>query len=80
MPSNPAEDLRVAVVAENASLRFGGEASLPLHYFARLRARGIEAWLIVHGRTRPELESLFPRRRAASFIFPIDGFTRSSGR
>jgi glycosyltransferase involved in cell wall biosynthesis len=70
MPSNPAEDLRVAVVAENASLRFGGEASLPLHYFARLRTRGIEAWLIVHGRTRPELESLFPAEEGRILYIP----------
>jgi glycosyltransferase involved in cell wall biosynthesis len=52
--------LRICVVAENASFRFGGEASLPLHYFSQLRSRGIEAWLIVHGRTREELEGLFP--------------------
>jgi glycosyltransferase involved in cell wall biosynthesis len=47
-------------VAENASFKFGGEASLPLHYFSRLRARNVEAWLIVHGRTQRELEALFP--------------------
>jgi glycosyltransferase involved in cell wall biosynthesis len=52
--------LRVCIVAENASFRFGGEASLPLHYFSRLRGRGIEAWLIVHGRTQEELQTLFP--------------------
>jgi glycosyltransferase involved in cell wall biosynthesis len=56
-------DLRVCIVAENASFRFGGEASLPLHYFARLRARRMEAWLVVHGRTRKELESLFPEEQ-----------------
>ncbi|WP_263360088.1 glycosyltransferase family 4 protein [Acidicapsa ligni] len=55
--------LRICIVAENASFRFGGEASLPLHYFSRLRARGIEAWLIIHGRTRPELEALFPNEQ-----------------
>ena len=55
-----ADPLRICIVAENASFRFGGEASLPLHYFSRLRARGVEAWLIIHGRTRPELEALFP--------------------
>jgi glycosyltransferase involved in cell wall biosynthesis len=60
MASNPPETLRVCIVAENASFRFGGEASLPLHYFSRLRTRSIEAWLIIHGRTRPELEALFP--------------------
>jgi glycosyltransferase involved in cell wall biosynthesis len=54
------EPLRVCVVAESASFRFGGEASLPLHYFTRLRARGVEAWLIVHSRTREELKELFP--------------------
>ncbi len=52
--------LRVCIVAENASFSFGGEASLPLHYFSRLRARGVETWLIVHGRTQRELEALFP--------------------
>jgi len=60
MPLNQPEALRVCIVAENASFRFGGEASLPLHYFSRLRARRLESWLIVHGRTRLELEALFP--------------------
>jgi glycosyltransferase involved in cell wall biosynthesis len=49
-------------VAENASFRFGGEASLPLHYYSRLRSRGVDTWLIVHGRTRQELEELFPNQ------------------
>jgi glycosyltransferase involved in cell wall biosynthesis len=48
--------VRVAIVAEHASARFGGEAILPFHYFLRLRQRGVEAWLVVHERTRPELE------------------------
>lgn len=33
---------------------------MPLQYFSRLRARGIEAWLLVHSRTREELLSTFP--------------------
>ena len=52
--------VRVLIVAENASVRFGGEAILPCHYFRLLRERGIDAHLIVHERTRAELESLFP--------------------
>jgi glycosyltransferase involved in cell wall biosynthesis len=60
MSAVPHSNLRICIVAENASFRFGGEASLPLHYFSRLRKRGEEAWLIIHGRTRPELEALFP--------------------
>lgn len=51
---------RVLIVAEHASIKFGGEAALPLHYFRVLRQRGIEAWLVVHERTRDELKSIFP--------------------
>ncbi|MGI0489201.1 glycosyltransferase family 4 protein [Pantanalinema rosaneae CENA516] len=53
------ENLRVLIVAEHASLKFGGEAILPVHYFRILRQRGIEAWLIVHERTREELTTYF---------------------
>src|ERR1700742_4635568 len=59
MPKQP-EALRICIVAEHASNRFGGEAVLPLHYFTQLRKRKIEAWLVVHSRTRAELEALFP--------------------
>jgi glycosyltransferase involved in cell wall biosynthesis len=59
----PAGQIRVCIVAEHASFRFGGEASLPLHYFSRLRARGIEAWLVCHSRTRAEIDSLLPSDR-----------------
>ena len=70
MPFDELEPLRVCVVAENASFRFGGEASLPLHYYSRLRRRGIEAWLIVHGRTREELEALFPNDQERILFIP----------
>jgi glycosyltransferase involved in cell wall biosynthesis len=52
--------MRVAIVAEHASSRFGGEALLPFNYFRLLRERGIEAWLIVHARTADELKKEFP--------------------
>src|SRR5271156_4309502 len=52
--------MRVLIVAEHASLKFGGEAGLPLHYYRILRRRQIPVWLVVHERTRSELESLFP--------------------
>ena len=47
-------------MAEHASARFGGEASLPLHIFRSLRRRGVSARLVVHSRTRDELNELFP--------------------
>ncbi|PSB28262.1 glycosyltransferase family 4 protein [Stenomitos frigidus] len=50
---------RVLIVAEHASAKFGGEAALPLHYFRVLRKRQIEAWLVVHERTRDELQLYF---------------------
>ncbi len=53
--------MRVCIVAEHASERFGGEAILPIHYFRLLRSRGIETWLVVHARTRTELAELFPQ-------------------
>ena len=56
-------NLRVLIVAEHASLKFGGEAALPLHYFRVLRQRGINTWLVVHERTREELQSLFKSDR-----------------
>jgi glycosyltransferase involved in cell wall biosynthesis len=56
-------DIRPIIVAEHASARFGGEAILPLQYFRFLRGRGVETWLVVHERTRRELEDLLPGDR-----------------
>lgn len=52
------QDVRPLIVAENASARFGGEAILPLHYFRFLRRRGIETFMVVHERTRNELDDV----------------------
>ena len=52
--------MRICIVAENASTRFGGEAILPVHYFRLLRSRGIECWMVVHSRTQSEVTDLFP--------------------
>ncbi len=54
------KQFNVLIIAEHASLNFGGEAALPLHYFRVLRKHGIETWLIVHERTKTELQSRFP--------------------
>ncbi|WP_188149398.1 glycosyltransferase family 4 protein [Teredinibacter waterburyi] len=48
--------LKVLIVAPNASAKFGGEAILPLHYFEKLAARNISVFMIVHERTKLELE------------------------
>ncbi len=53
--------MRVLIAAENTSVRFGGEAILPYHYFRLLRQRQLDVHLIVHARSRPELTTLFPQ-------------------
>jgi hypothetical protein len=52
--------MRVVLVADNASSKFGGEAFIPLNYFRLLRARGVEAWLVVHERNRSALTDELP--------------------
>lgn len=52
--------LRVCIAAENASLRMGGEAILPYHYFRLLLARGVDVHLLTHERSQAELLGLFP--------------------
>jgi len=63
-------ELKVLIVAEHASLRFGGEAALPLHYFRVLRHRKMSIWLLVHERTRPELTEFFPADGNRIFYIP----------
>lgn len=53
-------DLRILIVAEHASIKFGGEAALPVHYFRVLRKRGMDVRMVVHARSRGELAASFP--------------------
>lgn len=53
--------MKILIVAQNASSRFGGEAFLPLKYFQLLKKRREhEVRLIVHSRNRKDLTALFP--------------------
>jgi glycosyltransferase involved in cell wall biosynthesis len=52
--------MRIIIVADNASSRFGGEAFIPLNYFRLLRARNVDVRLVVHARNKPELIERFP--------------------
>jgi len=62
--------MRIVIVAQNASTKFGGESLLPVNYFRILRSRQIETWLVVHGRTQAELEALFPEERDRMHFVP----------
>ena len=67
------DPLRVCIAAENASLRMGGEAILPYHYFRLFLARGLDVHLVTHERCRAELLELFPEH-AARLHFVQDRF------
>ncbi|WP_128255506.1 glycosyltransferase family 4 protein [Falsirhodobacter deserti] len=71
-PSHP----RVLIVSEHASLAFGGEAALPLHFFRGLFRRGVPVWLIVHERTRRELEELLPEAADRILYVPDTSLNR----
>ncbi len=55
--------MRVCIVADNVSVKFGGEAILPYHYFRLLSQKGVDVWLVVHSRNRAELEATLPEYR-----------------
>ena len=75
-PDNP----HVLIVAEHASLKFGGEAALPWHYFHFLRKRGVETWLVVHDWTRDELKSFFQDDFDRIYLVPDPYWLRVVGR
>lgn len=52
--------LKIVLVAEHASQKFGGEAVLPFHYFRILKKRDVEVKMIIHDRTKNELTIAFP--------------------
>jgi len=58
----------VLIIADNASSRFGGEASLPLHYFRVLRRRRCPVHLLVHARVREELRALYGDDPAIHYV------------
>lgn len=69
--------MKILLVAQNASSRFGGEAFLPLKYFQLLRQRGHEVRLIAHQRNRDDLqETLGDEIRFVDFI-PDTGWHRA---
>jgi glycosyltransferase involved in cell wall biosynthesis len=57
------------VVGHYASERSGGEGSIPLRLFGRLRARGIETWLLTHVSARDELSQLLSGAELERVIF-----------
>ena len=59
--------MKVILVAEHASIDFGGEAALPCHYFRILLSRNIDVCLIVHERSKPFLDKYFSQDKEHIF-------------
>src|SRR3954470_11239916 len=76
LDTGDSRDLRILIVAENASARFGGEAILPLQLFRRLCRLGIEAWMIVHSRNRDEISDLMPSEIGRIHFIPDSALNR----
>src|SRR5262249_42309187 len=57
----PPERLGVLIVADNASMRQGGEPSLAMHWFLELLKEGVDVHLLVHVRSKPELDQSLSR-------------------
>ena len=70
-------ELRVLVVGHYASEHSGGEGSIPLRLFGRLRARGVDAWLLTHVSAEPELRQILPAAELERVTFArgIPGFS-----
>ncbi|TVP72554.1 MAG: glycosyltransferase [Rhodobacteraceae bacterium] len=62
--------MKIAIAAENASARFGGEAVLPLKYAQLLRNRGHAVSLITHARNRAGLQADAPDLAADAIFIP----------
>jgi len=55
--------MRIILVADHASIDFGGEAALPCHYFRVLLARKVDVFLVVHSRSEAFLREHFSEHR-----------------
>ncbi len=67
---------RVLVVAHYASVRHGGEASIPLRLFGRLHARGVPCWLVTDELYAEELALELPPEQfgCVTFVVSPPGF------
>jgi glycosyltransferase involved in cell wall biosynthesis len=70
----------VLIFAQNATVHDGGEAARPMHYFRSLRARGVDAHLLVHERNRIVLAEHCPEYHGQIHFVPETWFDRVCAR
>ena len=66
------ERFGVLIVAENASMRQGGESSLAIHWFLGLLKEDVDVHLLVHVRSKPELDQSVSSRFASRIHYVPD--------
>jgi len=66
--------MKVLIIADNVSMRMGGEASLPFYYFKLFRTQGIDTYCICHARVKNEIQQAFSPEDYARFTFVEDTF------
>ena len=59
LDAGPQQRLGILVIAENASFSEGGESYLAVQWFRGLLKEGVDAHLLVHARSKPELDQAF---------------------
>lgn len=64
--------MRLVIVADNVSMRMGGEASLPFYYFKLLHARQFDVWVVCHERVRSELQTTLSAEELRKIRFVED--------
>src|SRR5688500_10345074 len=70
LPEGDLRDLKILIVAEDASLKFGGEATKPVLFFDLYRKRGLDVRMLVHERCKDDLLALFPRDTDRLYFTP----------
>ncbi len=64
--------MKILIVAENASRKFGGEAILPLHYFRFMGERGHRVFLVTHDRVKGEIQASLSKEERARVFYVSD--------
>jgi glycosyltransferase involved in cell wall biosynthesis len=69
--------MNILIVADNWSMRWGGESSFPIIYARHFLRRGASLWMVAHGRVREEMLQAFPEHHdRISFIEDTPGMLR----
>lgn len=63
------KETKIAIVASNASTRFGGESFIPYHIYKRLHQRGLTVKLLVHERCRNDLQQTLTSAQFQDVLF-----------